>query len=258
MLSGLIAPALARRGIHYGWVMVAVTFLVALCSAGSLGVLGALLLPVKRDFGWDTSSISAVLAVRILIYGLMGPFAAALMQRYGLQRVVAAALALVVTGSLLSTTMTTLWELWLYWGVMIGVGSGMTALVLGATVANRWFVERRGLVMGMLTAANATGQLAFLPLAAWLAEHYGWRVAILPAMGGCVLAALLMILLRPRPARRARPARLSATARVERDRAADRQSGAQRRRGAGRGVAARAFSGSCSRPSSSAACRPTA
>ena len=76
-------PALARRGIHYGWVMVAVTFLVALCSAGSLGVLGALLLPVKRDFGWDTSSISAVLAVRILIYGLMGPFAAALMQRYG-------------------------------------------------------------------------------------------------------------------------------------------------------------------------------
>src|SRR5689334_14294049 len=200
MLSGLIAPALARRGIHYGWVMVGVTFVVALCSAGALGVLGALLLPVQHEFGWGTSAISGALAVRILIYGLMGPFAAALIQRYGLQRTVFAALTLVVAGGLLSTTMTSLWQLWLFWGLLTGVGTGMTALVLGATVANRWFVERRGLVVGMLTAANATGQLVFLPLAAWLAQHYGWRIAMLPGMGGCIIAALLMVLFgRDRP-----------------------------------------------------------
>jgi sugar phosphate permease len=96
--------------------------------------------------------------------------------------------------------MTSLWQLWLFWGLLTGVGTGMTALVLGATVANRWFVERRGLVVGMLTAANATGQLVFLPLAAWLAQHYGWRIAMLPGMGGCIIAALLMVLFgRDRP-----------------------------------------------------------
>jgi sugar phosphate permease len=194
MLSSLIAPALARRGIHYGWVMIAVTFVVALCSAGALGMLGALLLPVQREFGWETASISGALAVRLLIYGLMGPFAAALLQRYGLQRVVAVALGLVIAGCLLSTTMSTIWQLWLFWGLLIGVGSGMTALVLGATVASRWFVAHRGLVIGILTAANATGQLIFLPVTAWLVETYGWRVAILPGMAGCLTAAALMIL----------------------------------------------------------------
>jgi MFS family permease len=191
MLSGYLAPALARRGIHYGWVMVALTFLVALASAGALGILGALLLPVQREFGWDTASISGALALRLLLFGLMAPFAAALLQRYGLRRTVVAALCLVVLGCLLSMAMTAPWQLWLSWGVMTGLGSGMTALVLGATVANRWFVARRGLVLGMLTAANATGQLVFLPLAAWLAQHEGWRVALLPGLGSCVLAGLL-------------------------------------------------------------------
>ncbi|TDH64219.1 MFS transporter [Dankookia rubra] len=195
MLAGLIAPLLARRGIHYGWVMVGLTFLVALASAGALGILGALLLPVQREFGWDTASISGALALRLLLFGLMAPFAAALLQRYGLRRTVVAALCLVVLGCLLSMAMTAPWQLWLCWGVMTGVGSGMTALVLGATVANRWFVARRGLVLGMLTAANATGQLVFLPLAAWLAQHEGWRVALMPGLGACFLAGLLFWLL---------------------------------------------------------------
>ena len=194
MLSHLLAPAMARRGVHYGWVMVALTFLVSLSSAGALGILGALLLPLQRDFGWDTGSISGALALRLLLFGLMAPFAAALLQRYGLRRTVTAALALVVLGVLLSMGMTEVWQLWLCWGVLTGIGTGMTALVLGATVANRWFAQRRGLVLGILTAANATGQLAFLPLAVWLAQTEGWRAAMLPGLGACALAGLLMLL----------------------------------------------------------------
>jgi sugar phosphate permease len=195
MLATSLAPALARRGIHYGWVMVALTFLVSLSSAGAMGILGALLLPLQREFAWDTGAISGALALRLLLFGLMAPFAAALLQRYGLRRMVAAALSLVLLGALLSLRMTSVWQLWLCWGVLTGLGTGMTALVLGATVANRWFVQRRGLVLGILTAANATGQLAFLPLAAWLAQNEGWRIALLPGLGACALSGLLMWLL---------------------------------------------------------------
>ena len=195
MLSARLAPALARRGIHYGWVMVALTFLVSLSSAGAMGILGALLLPLQRETGWETGTISGALALRLLLFGLMAPFAAALLQRYGLRRMVVAALSLVLMGCLLSMRMTATWQLWLTWGVLTGLGTGMTALVLGATVANRWFVQRRGLVLGMLTAANATGQLAFLPLAAWLAQTEGWRVAMVPGLAACALSGLLMWLL---------------------------------------------------------------
>ena len=194
MFAAPLADALARRGIHYGWVMVALTFLIALSSAGALGVLGALMLPLQRETGWDISAISGALALRLLLFGLMAPFAAALLQRYGLRRMVALALAFVVAGLLLSTRMTEVWELWLYWGAITGIGTGMTAMVLGATVANRWFVARRGLVLGFLTAANATGQLAFLPLGAWLAQNDGWRVALLPGLIACGVAAALMLL----------------------------------------------------------------
>jgi sugar phosphate permease len=194
MLSHLLAPTLARRGIHYGWVMVALTFLVSLSSAGAMGILGALLLPLQRETGWETAAISGALALRLLLFGLMAPFAAALLQRYGLRRTVVMALGLVILGCLLSMRMTAVWQLWLTWGVLTGLGTGMTALVLGATVANRWFTARRGLVLGMLTAANATGQLAFLPLAAWLAQHEGWRTALLPGLAACALGGLLMFL----------------------------------------------------------------
>jgi MFS family permease len=194
MLSAALAPALARRGVHYGWVMVALAFLVSLSSAGALGILGALLLPLQRDFGWDTGAISGALALRLLLFGMIAPFAAALLQRYGLRRTVTAALTLVGLGVLLSMGMAEVWQLWLSWGVLTGIGTGMTALVLGATVANRWFAQRRGLVLGILTAANATGQLAFLPLAVWLAQTEGWRVAMLPGLGACALAGALMLL----------------------------------------------------------------
>ena len=174
--------------------MVALTFLVALSSSGAMGVQGALLLPLQREFEWDTGTISGALALRLLLFGLMAPFGAALLQRYGLVRMVVLAMTLVVVGCLLSLWMTATWELWLYWGVITGLGTGMTALILGATVANRWFAQRRGLVIGLLTAAAAAGQLALLPLGAWLAQDHGWRVAMVPGLVVCAAATILMAL----------------------------------------------------------------
>jgi len=194
MLSHLIAPALARRGIHYGWAMVAVTFLAMLSTAAAMGMPGVLMTPLRTEFGWQISAISGPLALRLALYGLMGPFAAALLARYGMRRVVGVAMALIVGGILLATRMTALWELWATWGLLVGLGTGLTAMVLGATVANRWFTERRGLVIGLLTASAATGSLIFLPAAAWLAGHFGWRVALLPAAAACALAGVLVLL----------------------------------------------------------------
>ena len=87
------------------------------------------------------------------------------------------------------------------WGVVVGVGTGLTAVVLGAVVSSRWFTAHRGLVLGLLTASNATGQLVFLPLAAWLVTHVGWRYALIPSIAGLGFAAVLVVLfMRDRPA----------------------------------------------------------
>ncbi|MBV8912697.1 MAG: MFS transporter [Acetobacteraceae bacterium] len=195
MLARVLAGRLARLRIHYGWVMVAVTFLVMLSTAAALGVPGVMLLPLRDEFGWSVSSISGALALRLLLYGLMAPFAAALLARYGYRAVVTAALGLIASGLLLATLIDQPWMLWASWGLVLGLGSGLTAMVLGASVASRWFTERRGLVVGVLTASSATGQLAVLPLAAWLAEHLGWRLAVAPAVIACAVAGLLFLLL---------------------------------------------------------------
>ncbi len=184
-----------RRGIHYGWVVVAVSFLVMLSAAAAVGMPGVLIQPLEAEYGWTVSDISGPLALRLVLFGAMAPFAAALMNRYGMKAVVSTALVLIVGGLGTATlALRSLWQLWALWGGIVGFGTGMTALVLGATVANRWFTARRGLVVGLLTASSATGQLVFLPLAAWLAEHAGWRVALLPALGACGVAAVLAVL----------------------------------------------------------------
>lgn len=194
MLSGLVAPGLARRHIHYGWAMVAITFLTMLATAASMGMPGVLLVPLRQEYGWDTGAISGAMALRLIFYGAMGPFAAALMSRYGLKTTICTALLMIICGLLLTTTMTTLGELYLYWGVLVGMGTGMTAIVLGATVANRWFTAKRGLVLGLLTSAAATGQLAFLPVAAWLSDSYGWRSSVLAPISALCVAFLAMLL----------------------------------------------------------------
>jgi len=194
MLSHRLAPWLARRGIHYGWAMAGVAFLTMLATSASVGLPSVLIVPLRAEFGWSTGAISGPLALRLLLFGLAGPFAAALMLRYGLRTVVCTALALIAAGFGLATFMTEIWQLWLTWGLTVGFATGMTAMVFGATVANRWFTARRGLVLGLLAASTATGQLLFLPAAAWLVSHFGWRMAVIPAIAACTVCFVLMLL----------------------------------------------------------------
>ncbi|MGY4309436.1 MFS family permease [Bradyrhizobium sp. USDA 4369] len=200
MISNQLAAALERRNIHYGWVMVAVTFFTALVTAGTVGAPGVFIVPLQQEFGWSTAEISSALSIRFVLFGLMAPFTAALLNRYGLRNITLLAQLIVVSALLASLAMTQIWHLVLLWGVVIGIGTGMTAMVLGATIATRWFVARRGLVVGILTASVATGQLVFLPLLASLTERLGWRVAlalVCAALG--VSATAVLLLMRDRP-----------------------------------------------------------
>src|SRR6202163_2488906 len=200
MISNWLSAAPARRNIHYGWAMVGVTFFTSLISAGTVGAPGVFIVPLQHEFGWTTAEISSALSVRFILFGLMAPFAAALLNRYGLRNVTLSALLVVASGLVASLFMTQVWQLMLLWGVVIGLGTGMTALVLGATIAARWFAARRGLVVGILTASVATGQLVFLPLLASLTERMGWRIALalICVMLGVAAFAVLMIM-RDRP-----------------------------------------------------------
>jgi len=194
-LFQIAAACCDRRGIHYGWVVAAVVFLTMLSSAAAVGLPSAFLVPLSEEFGWDIDQISSALAIRFVLFGLLGPFAAILIERYGLRRIICLALVLVACGLGMATIMSQVWHLLLLWGVVLGTGAGLTALVLSAIVVNRWFDRRRGLVLGLLTASAATGQLAFLPLAAWLIETVGWRYAVVPVILCCLVVALLAFLL---------------------------------------------------------------
>ena len=171
-----------------------------LVTAGAMGAPGVLIVPLEREFGWDNAQISTALALRLLLFGLFGPFAAAFMNRFGVRRVTICALTLIAAGLLASLAMTRVWQLVLLWGVVVGIGTGLTAIVLAATVATRWFTKRRGLVVGLLTASSATGQLVFLPLIAELTGRFGWRLALVFVCGLLVLAAIVaLLLMRDRP-----------------------------------------------------------
>src|SRR5258708_7610868 len=180
--------------------MVGVTFFAALISAGTVGAPGVFIIPLQHEFGWSTAEISSALSIRFILFGLMAPFAAALLNRYGLRNMTLLAQLIVVSALVASLAMTKVWQLMLLWGVVIGIGTGMTALVLGATIATRWFVARRGLVVGILTASVATGQLVFLPLLAHLTDRFGWRIALglICAILG-VAASAVLLLMRDRP-----------------------------------------------------------
>ena len=194
MISARVSASLSRRGIHYAWVIAAVTFFAMLTTAAALGLPGAMLKPLSSEFGWPTDALSSVFAVRFALFGLLGPFAAVFIARFGLRRIMVTAACFIATAMLLATQVTQLWQLFLLWGLVLGCGTGLTALVLGAMVASRWFTERRGLVVGLFAASTATGQLIFLPIAAWMIEHMGWRFAVLPVFVACVIVAVLATL----------------------------------------------------------------
>src|SRR5690349_19893961 len=189
-----------RQGLHPAWLALIVTFLVLLSAAAVRATPGVLFLPLEREFHWSRSAVSLAVSVNILLYGLVGPFAGALMQRLGVRRTTIMALTLLAAGVSLATLVRQPWQLVLLWGVVVGGGSGMAALVLGATIVNRWFVARRGLAMGILTASTATGQLIFLPVLAWVIGKHGWRFGILiVASAAAVMIPLVVALLRERP-----------------------------------------------------------
>lgn len=188
-------------GQKYAFVAAGVVFVALMAAAGLRSAPGVLMLPLERAFGWDRGTISAAAAVGIFLYGLTGPFAAALMQSFGVRRTVVLSLALMSVSTALSSLMTQPWQYVATWGVMTGVGSGAVAMVLGATVVNRWFVERRGLMMGLLSASTATGSLIFLPGMAALAEAGGWRPVVLAiAVVMAILTPIVWFLLPETPA----------------------------------------------------------
>jgi MFS family permease len=194
MFASRLAPILARRGIHYGWFMVALTFLTTVCSSAAISLAGILVLPLIQEFGWGRADIAAVMALMLLLFAGTAPFAGAIMLRYGLCRTVATAVAMTLLGLWLTARMATLWQFSIGFGVLLGIAAGVLALALPASIANRWFTERRGLAMGILTAAFAAGQLTFMPTNAWLATEYGWRMALLPVAIGCALCLALYVL----------------------------------------------------------------
>ncbi len=185
---------------HYGFVVAGVTFLVMVAGAGIRSVPGVLIVPLEAEFHWSPATISFAIAVNLFLYGLTGPFGAALLERIGIRRGVAGALALIALGVGLTPFMHAAWQLVLLWGVVVGTGSGVVAMTLGAMIATRWFTARRGIVMGVLTASSATGQLIFLPPLASLAVHHGWRsTSVASALAAAVLVPVVLLLLRDRP-----------------------------------------------------------
>jgi sugar phosphate permease len=191
---------MARRSIHYAWVVALVTFVILLVTAGVRATPGVLMLSLEREFGWSRAVISSAVAINIALFGIIGPFAASVMDRWGVRRMILGAVALLAVSVALTTRMQSQWQLTMLWGVLVGTGTGVTSMVLAAFIATRWFDERRGLVLGILSAANATGQLIFLPSLARLVDSQGWRSAAWLVSGAAALVFVIVaIFMRDRP-----------------------------------------------------------
>ncbi|WP_050054255.1 MFS transporter [Pseudarthrobacter siccitolerans] len=190
-----------RRRLHPAWIVAAVAFLALVGAAGFRAAPGVLMVPLQQEFGWSTTVLSAAVSINLVLFGLTAPFAAALMERFGIRAVTATALVLIGAGSALTVLVNQSWQILLTWGLLIGLGTGSMALVFAATIANTWFVKNRGLVIGILTAGSAAGQLVFLPFIAVLAQDPGWRQAsLLIAAGALAVVPLVLKFLKNSPA----------------------------------------------------------
>ncbi|MBF6181311.1 MFS transporter [Nocardia otitidiscaviarum] len=188
------------RRPHPAWIVAAVAFLTLLGAAGFRSVPGVLMNPLHEEFGWSHGTIGLAVSVNVLLYGLISPFAAALMDRFGIRRVVAGALVLIAAGSGLTVFMSQAWQLVGTWGLLVGIGVGSMSMPFVATITGRWFVRQRGLVTGVLTAAGATGQLIFLPLVSTLAVEHGWRLpALIVAVTALAVVPLVLLFIRDFP-----------------------------------------------------------
>ena len=200
MIQARLAKACSSR-VHYAWVTLGVVFLAMLAGVGVRAAPGVMILPLQHAFGWDVSTISGAVSLNIILLGATGPFLTGLMQVVGLKRTMIGCLTILMAGTALSTFMNQPWQLFLTWGLMVGIGSGAGAVGFAGAVANRWFIHRAGLAMGLLTSANAAGQLIFLPLLALLVQHYGWQgVSIALTAAIALVIPLVMLLLPESPA----------------------------------------------------------
>ncbi|WP_248928835.1 MFS transporter [Paenibacillus hamazuiensis] len=186
-----MSPSSSSSKFHYGWVVVLITFVTLIVSAGVRSMPSILMLPFEKEFGWNRGSISGVISFGIFLYGLVGPFSAALLERFGIRRMMVISLAVLAASLAVTPWMTSLWQFEILWGLVSGLATGMMANVLGVTVTNHWFAQRKGLVVGLLTASAATGQLLFLPLLAKITVDAGWRYAMYTAVA--VIAVVLVI-----------------------------------------------------------------
>jgi MFS family permease len=187
--------------LHRAWLVAAVAFVATIGAAGFRSTPGVMINPLRQEYGWSVGAISTAVSINLILFGLTAPFAAALMERFGMRTVVAAALLLVSAGSGLTVFMRASWQLILCWGILVGLGTGAMAMSFVATVTGRWFVKHRGIVTGILTAGGATGQLVFLPLLANLTARYGWRTAALTVAGSALaVVPLVLLFLRNHPA----------------------------------------------------------
>jgi len=182
---------LIGRPLHYAWLIVIVTFVTLITTAGFRATPAVLIVPLQNEFGWSRQTIAIGISLGLLMYGLTAPFSAALMERFGVRRVMLVALATIAAGASATTVMTEPWQFIVLWGFVVGGATGAVSIPLAATVANRWFESRRGLVTGILTASNASGQMVFLPVLAWVATAYGWRYAAV------TVAAVAIVLVFP-------------------------------------------------------------
>ncbi|MBO0811274.1 MAG: MFS transporter [Microlunatus sp.] len=195
-------PALRppTRAAAWPWIVAAAAFLTLVGAAGFRSVPGVLMDSLHAEFGWGRATIGFAVSVNLLLFGAFAPFAAALMERFGVRRVAGFALLAIAIGSGAAIFVNQAWQLILLWGVLVGVGSGSIALSFAALLTGRWFLRRAGLITGVLSAGSSTGQLVFLPILSRLNEHVGWRPTTLTA-GGAALVAMIIALvgIRDRP-----------------------------------------------------------
>lgn len=186
--------------LHYAWIIAAVTALVLLGAAGVRTAPQVLIMPLENEFKWMRADISFAVAISILWYGLGGVMGGTLVERFGVRQVMVAGLAFVAVGLLAILRLSALWQLHLFYGLAVGIGTGMLANVLGAVVAQRWFIKQRGMIVGLFGAASATGQLIFLPSIIALNGMFGWRgaIAAVAAVVGAFLVPVIL-LMRERP-----------------------------------------------------------
>ncbi|MBR0846287.1 MFS transporter [Bradyrhizobium diazoefficiens] len=194
MYAELLARRFAARNIHYGWVMAGFGFLYGLFASSALGVPSVLMREMASNVDVSMGELSASQGLRFALFGVVAPFAGGLMLRYGPRTMLAIAGVLTLTGLLVTAFMATRFEMWLGLGLLLGIAPGLTALQLAAVISVRWFTTHRGLVVGLLNGSIATGTLIFIPLGAWIAEHWGWRMALAPSGIGLLLMLILFLL----------------------------------------------------------------